>query len=464
MSWTEAMVIPDLPKGFSHPVRIGEGAFGSVYRAHQWALDRHVAIKIIHESDSKKRKELLNEAKIQASIALKCIPQVYDAFERKKCVYIIMQWIKGVSLKTLLENKLLAQDRFQLAQKVLLSLSELHALSFAHRDLKPSNILIASTGECYLIDFGFSKEVKGLQNSTFNKTQGTPAYMAPEVWLRGEGVDHIRADVYSAGKIVSEILEHDDSYTNSLSPLLEENPEKRLRSAKEALECFSEINSVSVDNHYTWPQTVQTLSNQNFSHCLMLAAKQLMYTARFDEAYLLVVECLEIDPENTEALKIINSFSGSKKKHILKRRVSLTGAFLTLIALLLLSFFAGKQSVKHESVSIDKEKERISLGETYSQKVTSIRERMPFRSDPVRVSKSLTSVLYVNNLEDWNRVTVNQTTVNKEKLLSGLKLEQGSHLVRIFNKTDTMIWEKQVTLLPFQNKTVRVPSSIQVQQ
>ena len=75
-----------LPRGFTHPMRIGTGAFASVFRVHQSALDRKVAFKIIHEKNAVGRSELLKEAKTQAKLRAGCVPQVYDAFEWKNCV------------------------------------------------------------------------------------------------------------------------------------------------------------------------------------------------------------------------------------------------------------------------------------------------------------------------------------------------------------------------------------------
>ena len=81
-------MIPALPAGYSHPMSIGKGGFASVYRVKQTALDRWVAIKIIEEKNPKRRKELLKEGKTQANLQIRYVPQVYDAFEWKKKVYI----------------------------------------------------------------------------------------------------------------------------------------------------------------------------------------------------------------------------------------------------------------------------------------------------------------------------------------------------------------------------------------
>lgn len=136
-------MIPRLPRGFSHPMRIGEGAFASVYRVRQQTLDRWVAVKIVAERNRARRGQLLREARTQARIKSECIPQIYDAFEWNNNVCIVMQWIRGIPLSALIESPLSGQERFDLTGGFLQALASLHSLGFAHRDLKPANILIS---------------------------------------------------------------------------------------------------------------------------------------------------------------------------------------------------------------------------------------------------------------------------------------------------------------------------------
>ena len=126
-------MIPKLPKGFSHPMRIGEGTFASVYRVRQNALERWVALKIIPEKDRDRRKELLKEATIQAKIKAECIPQVYDAFEWNNSVCIVMQWVKGVSLVQLMRGTLSEEERLFLANGLICSMATLHSLGFEEK-------------------------------------------------------------------------------------------------------------------------------------------------------------------------------------------------------------------------------------------------------------------------------------------------------------------------------------------
>jgi len=89
---------------------IGEGSFSSVYRVRQKILDRWVAVKILHEKDRERRLELLNEARNQAQMSIACIPAVYDAFAQGQQLFIVMEWIKGASLQSLLEKGIPGQS------------------------------------------------------------------------------------------------------------------------------------------------------------------------------------------------------------------------------------------------------------------------------------------------------------------------------------------------------------------
>ena len=139
---------------------IGEGSFSSVYRARQKILDRWVAVKVLHERDAARRIELLNEARNQARMSVACIPTVYDAFIKGQQLFIVMEWVKGASLQSLLEAGIPEEsDRRVLCASVVAALAGLHNSGFAHRDVKPANILVTPESGVYLVDFGFSKQV-----------------------------------------------------------------------------------------------------------------------------------------------------------------------------------------------------------------------------------------------------------------------------------------------------------------
>ena len=178
-------MLPKFPPGFSHPMHIGTGAFASVYRVRQTVLERWVALKFVFEKNPHRRRELLGEAQTQAKLHAECVPRIYDAFEWRQSVCIVMEWIRGVSLAEVLTSDLSLDDRIRMAGSLIRALAEIHARGFAHRDLKPENVLAAPDHGLYLVDFGFSRNIAEQHRSSVNVAKGTPAYMAPELWTLG---------------------------------------------------------------------------------------------------------------------------------------------------------------------------------------------------------------------------------------------------------------------------------------
>ncbi|KMQ50008.1 protein kinase [Chitinispirillum alkaliphilum] len=448
------MIEPALPKEFSQPVRIGEGAFGSVYRVKQSALDRLVAVKIITEKDAKSRKKLLKEARVQARIEAQCIPQVFDAFEWKgKHVCIVMQWIKGVSLSSLLQTDLSVEERFSLATAFLKSLAELHRLKFAHRDLKPENILFTSEGETFLVDFGFTKDVLNGERSMSMNIKGTPAYMAPEVWECGGDIDFFKADIFSAGRIISKIIKH--SKIELLSPLLKVNPDERLEDANAALlHWLNGIEEIKLE--CGWKKQVEKILNENLSNRLLLSAKQLIYNGRFDESYPHLVECLEIDPENREALQLVREFSQRKKKHRMRCAVSKVSAFLAVIIFLVLSFLAGKQSAGNpQAVALEKTEEfRISFLPERSYRDF---QNFPVTFKTVDSPKSLKARLNFVLQSEGYTVKIGNEKLNEEDLQKGIEIAQGAHWLTVYNSDMSVARNERIELLPFQVRYIKLP-------
>jgi len=106
-----------------------------------------------------------------------------------------------------------------LVQQLLSAVGVAHDLGVVHRDIKPDNILISNRGKTKILDFGISKLVDDKQRLTANGSMvGTPAYMAPEQ-VKGENVD-ARADVYSLGMILYELLHGEPPFTGALPAVL----------------------------------------------------------------------------------------------------------------------------------------------------------------------------------------------------------------------------------------------------
>lgn len=441
-------MIPKLPRGFSHPMRIGEGAFASVYRVRQKALDRWVAIKFIHQRNRKKRNDLLREAKVQAKIRSECIPQIYDAFEWRESVCIIMQWIKGVSLATLLESFLTSEEKISLAGGFITSLANLHSLGFAHRDLKPANILISPENGIYLVDFGFTKNVLDGTRSVAMTAKGTPAYMAPEIWKFGSNVDLMRADIYSAGKILHQLLSstHAHSFTEQL---LEENPDRRPGSGLELLKLWKAADWYS-PAETEWGKIAADPTSELLSVKLLLAAKELMYLHRYDEAYWLLVESLEENADNGEALEMIDRFPKQSRK---RKNITLYGSAISAVAAAIISAFLMGRKARDgfEPVIYSSGQEIRNLLSINKESAL-----LPLKEDSIRTGL-ISGYLAV---EGYNGgvLTINEIpwSGSLDELRSGIKLPGGVHELALIDNNGKIRWYHRVSLLPFQKKVVTV--------
>ncbi|HZZ77702.1 MAG TPA: serine/threonine-protein kinase, partial [Gemmataceae bacterium] len=195
--------------------QIGSGGMGVVYKAHQPALNRYVALKMVRLIDAENRSLLARfraEAQVVASLRHPHIVQVYDYGEHEGLPYFAMELIEGGTLADHLHgNPWPARVAAELLVKLAGAVQFAHDHRVIHRDLKPANVLIVADHpqlEMKITDFGLAKfyvEEASL-HSTTNAFLGTPSYMAPEQAngrIRGVGVG---ADIYSLGAILYELL------------------------------------------------------------------------------------------------------------------------------------------------------------------------------------------------------------------------------------------------------------------
>lgn len=213
--------------------RVGEGAMGTVYLAEHTALQKRVAVKVLHP-DLQMNDELIRRFQLEGIAAGKFSHpnaiQIFD-FDRGEgdLFYLAMEYVEGKSLKSLIKDRgaLLPQEAIDVMRQVLSALAEAHKQGIVHRDLKPENIMVvpdAAGGLAVkILDFGISK-LRDLRSGDTLLTQtgrimGTPLYMAPEQFT-GESVDH-RADIYAAGLILYELLSGEPPFTgDSVSQIL----------------------------------------------------------------------------------------------------------------------------------------------------------------------------------------------------------------------------------------------------
>jgi eukaryotic-like serine/threonine-protein kinase len=192
---------------------VGHGGMSSVYKAHDSLLERHVALKILHErynTDDEFVERFKREARSVAQLQHPCIVTVIDRGEQDGRQYIVFEYIDGENLK----EHVVRQGRLDIAEALEIAIEVAGALAFAHdhglvhRDVKPQNVLLNGDGRPKVTDFGIARSLDVDTGMTQTGTVlGTSNYIAPEQ-ASGGSVDQ-QTDVYSLGVVLYELLAGD---------------------------------------------------------------------------------------------------------------------------------------------------------------------------------------------------------------------------------------------------------------
>jgi hypothetical protein len=181
--------------------KVGEGSYGSVYRAWDSELERDVAIKILHRrvGDTKLRERLLQEGRALARIQHNNVVRVLGIEAHGDRVGLCMEFVRGKTLADIVhgQGRLSAAEAVLIGEDLCRALSAVHRSGFIHRDVKAKNVMRDDTGRIVLMDFGTGRSSEALNK---NDRAGTPLYMAPEVIEDGQ--QSVRSDVYSLGVLL----------------------------------------------------------------------------------------------------------------------------------------------------------------------------------------------------------------------------------------------------------------------
>ena len=189
--------------------RIASGGMAQVWEATDEVLTRRVAVKILHPhlaADSSFVGRFRGEAVAAARLAHPSIVSVYDTFRDQGVEAIVMELVRGTTLRARLDEHgaLDVAEVLGIGAQVADALDAAHQTGLVHRDIKPANILLSADGRVLVADFGIAKAAESGDFTTEGLMVGTAKYVAPEQ-VEGKPVDG-RTDVYSLGIVLYESL------------------------------------------------------------------------------------------------------------------------------------------------------------------------------------------------------------------------------------------------------------------
>jgi serine/threonine protein kinase len=209
---------------------LGQGGYGITYLAEELILERDVAIKELYSDSSmnrdlssgrvvlhteaisdfaRARENFLIEGRRLAKLRHPNVVHVYEIFEENGTSYLVMELVRGSSLRAVL-NKASQENQRGLPQEQIVSIMDdlvaalevVHHAGILHLDIKPPNIMIRSTGQAVLIDFGAARQLDS--DTSSSHMTGSVYYSAPEIWT-GKGFS-IQSDLYSLGRTLYEMV------------------------------------------------------------------------------------------------------------------------------------------------------------------------------------------------------------------------------------------------------------------
>ncbi|SEB51741.1 Serine/threonine protein kinase [Nocardioides exalbidus] len=194
---------------------IGRGGMARVYRARDRVLGRDVAVKVVSDVSGDVRDQFVNEARLLARLSHESIVTPYDAGLDDTPPWLVLELVEGQPLSQVLARGPLDPVVLaRLATHIASGLAHAHAAGVVHQDVKPGNVMVTSTGQARLTDFGVARLMIGDTSiEEDGRVVGTAAYIAPEQ-LRGDSVTGA-VDVYALGLLMLEALTGERTFSGA---------------------------------------------------------------------------------------------------------------------------------------------------------------------------------------------------------------------------------------------------------
>lgn len=188
---------------------IGGGGMAHVYLAQDMILEREVAIKILRmdfSNDEEFIKRFNREAQSATSLAHPNIVSIYDVGEENDIYFIVMEYVKGLTLKQYIQRhyNIPVETALHFMEQITAAIEHAHQHDIIHRDIKPQNILIDNNNNVKITDFGIATALSATSITQTNAVLGSVHYLSPEQ-ARG-GMANKKSDIYSLGIVMFELL------------------------------------------------------------------------------------------------------------------------------------------------------------------------------------------------------------------------------------------------------------------
>jgi eukaryotic-like serine/threonine-protein kinase len=311
---------------------LGRGGMGVVYKATDPGLDRLVAIKMMtvgYAEDPDLLKRFYREARSTASLQHPNIVTVYDTGDQDGSPYLVMEFLEGESLDSILTSRrlLTAAEKIQYVLEACRGLSYAHGRGIVHRDIKPGNIMVLKEGGAKLVDFGIAH----IASNTLTRTgqiMGSVNYMSPEQ-IHGRAVD-VRTDLFSLGVVLYQLFTNSlpfegDSSASTLLKIIHDPPPpmtqflvghpKELEGiilralAKNRDERYQTADELALDLAQVYDQLKHDLVTRHLEE-----AEQAWGKGNWKQARVWLQQLLKLDQKHTKAIKLMRQVQQTIEK------------------------------------------------------------------------------------------------------------------------------------------------------